>query len=124
MDYLWVGAGGCLGAMARYAVNAWMTRRFGLGMPWGTFAINLSGCFLLGLALAVLDEHMTLPSQLRLALPIGFIGAYTTFSTFEYETLRTLQGGRPSLAIAYLLASVLLGYLAVWLGQASGKLLA
>ncbi len=124
MNYLWVGAGGFLGAVARYAVGGWMTRRFGLGFPYGTFVINISGCFVLGLMLAVLDTRITLPSQLRLLGPVGFVGAYTTFSTFEYETLRSVQQGRSGLAMVYVAFSVVLGYLAAWAGQGTGKLLA
>jgi CrcB protein len=121
MNYVWVGVGGFLGAVARYAVGAWMTRRFGLGFPYGTFVINISGCFILGLLLAVLDTRTALPSQLRLMGPIGFVGAYTTFSTFEYETLRTVQDGRSGLAMVYVLLSVVVGYLAAWLGQSLGR---
>ena len=124
MSYLWVGAGGFLGAVARYAVGGWMTRRLGLAFPYGTFVINVSGCFLLGLLLAVLDARTTLPSSLRLLGPVGFVGAYTTFSTFEYETLRTTQEGHGGLAMLYVLLSVALGYAAAWAGQGTGKLLA
>ena len=124
MSYLWVGAGGFLGAVARYAVGGWMTRRLGLAFPYGTFVINVSGCFLLGLLLAVLDARTTLPSSLRLLGPVGFVGAYTTFSTFEYETLRTTQEGHGGLAMFYVLLSVVLGYAAAWAGQGTGKLLA
>jgi len=123
MNYLWVGAGGFLGAVARYAVGGWMTRRFGLGFPYGTFVINISGCFVLGLMLAVMDTRIALPSQLRLLGPIGFVGAYTTFSTFEYETLRSVQEGRGGLAMVYVALSVVIGYLAAWAGQGTGKLL-
>ena len=123
MNYLWVGAGGFLGAIARYAIGGWMTRLLGLAFPYGTFVINVSGCFLLGLLLSVLDARTSLPSQLRLLGPIGFVGAYTTFSTFEYETLRTAQEGQSGLAMVYVLLSVVLGYAAVWAGQSTGKLL-
>jgi CrcB protein len=84
----------------------------------------VSGCFVLGLLLAVLDAREALPSQLRLLGPIGFVGAYTTFSTFEYETLRTVQEGQGGVAMLYVLLSVVLGYLAAWAGQATGKVLA
>ncbi len=100
-----------------------MTRRFGLAFPYGTFAINISGCFILGLLVAVLDARAELPSQLRLLGPIGFVGAYTTFSTFEYETLRTVQDGQSAVALLYVLLSVVVGYVAAWAGQAMGKML-
>ncbi len=97
--------------------------RFGLAFPYGTFVINMTGCFLLGLLVAVLDVRTNLPSQLRLVGPIGFVGAYTTFSTFEYETLRTVQEGQGGLALLYVLLSVVVGYVAAWMGQALGKLI-
>ena len=123
MKYMWVGLGGCLGAVARYAVGLWIYERLGTRFPTGTFVINMSGCFLIGLVLAVLDARTTLPAAWREAVPIGFIGAYTTFSTFEYETLRAAQQGQSAVAIGYVLSSIVVGFGAVWLGQGVGRLL-
>lgn len=108
---LLVAVGGALGAVARFAVGAGFARRFGTGWPWGTLFINLTGCFLI----AVLTARLTSP-QWRYLLPIGFVGAYTTFSTFEYETMRLVQLGQPAGAIAYVLASNVLGFGAVLFG--------
>jgi CrcB protein len=123
MKYLWVGLGGCLGSVARYAVGLWIYERLGARFPYGTFVINISGCFLIGLVLAVLDARLELPAAWRQAVPIGFIGAYTTFSTFEYETLRAAQQGQSAMAAGYVLASLVVGFAAVWLGQGAGRLL-
>lgn len=119
--YVWVALGGAVGSIARYVVGVWIYSRFGTRFPYGTFVINISGCFIIGLALTVLDAHADLPSAWRLAVPIGFVGAYTTFSTFEYETFRAAQGS-PGTALLYVASSVLIGYLAVWLGVQAGRI--
>lgn len=93
MEYLVIGLGGFLGANARYLVAGWATRRFGAAFPYGTFLINLSGSFLLGLLLAFLRERIFLHPDHFLFFAVGFLGAYTTFSTFTYESLRLLQDG-------------------------------
>jgi fluoride exporter len=124
MKYLWVGLGGALGSIARYVVGLWIYEWLGTRFPYGTFLINISGCFIIGLALTVLDSHMSLPHEWRLAIPIGFVGAYTTFSTFEYETLRAFQHGQSSTAVLYLGLSIVIGFAAVWLGTLTGQLFA
>ncbi len=124
MKYLWVAIGGALGSLARYAVGLWIYERMGTRFPYGTFVINITGCFIIGLALTILDDHFGLPPAWRLAIPIGFVGAYTTFSTFEYETLRAVQHGQSATAILYVVLSVLIGYAAVWLGTIAGRVFA
>jgi CrcB protein len=124
VKYLWVCVGGALGSLARYSLGVWIYDRLGTRFPYGTFAINLSGSFLIGLVLTLLDDHAGLPTALRYAIPIGFIGAYTTFSTFEYESWTAVRAGEPAIALANIALSVVLGYLAVWLGALAGKLFA
>jgi CrcB protein len=124
MKYLWVALGGALGSVARFAVGLWIYERMGTRFPYGTFVINISGCFIIGFALTVLDDRMGLPPQWRLAIPIGFVGAYTTFSTFEYETLRLAHNGQAAFAMLYIVLSVVLGYAAVWLGTLTGRVFA
>lgn len=124
MKYLWVGLGGALGSMARYAAGVWIYERMGTRFPYGTFVINISGCFIIGVVLTVLDSHLSLPHEWRLAVPIGFVGAYTTFSTFEYETLRAFQNGQAATAVLYVGLSVLIGFAAVWVGVVTGRLFA
>jgi len=117
---LLVAVGGALGAVARYLVATAFAQRFGVQWPWGTLFINLSGCLLISLLLGAGSERMA-DSNLRYLLPIGFVGAYTTFSTFEYETMRLFQLGRGAGALAYVAASNVLGFAAVcagaWLGR-------
>jgi CrcB protein len=120
---LWVGAGGFLGASARYWLGAWVQARWGTAFPWATLAINVSGSFLLGLVMAALLERPGAPRapELRLLLAVGFLGAYTTFSTFSYETLALLAAARWARALANALGSLLAGLAAVWLGVFLGR---
>jgi CrcB protein len=124
MKYLWVGLGGALGSIARYAVGLVIYERTGTRFPYGTFVINVSGCFVIGLVLTVLDERLGLSPAWREAVAIGFVGAFTTFSTFEYETLRAVQHGDGATALTYVASSVVLGFAAVWAGATMGKVLA
>jgi CrcB protein len=112
---LLVAAGGALGAVARYLVASAVAQRVGVEWPWGTLLINLSGCLLISLFLGAGAGRIA-DSNLRYLLPIGFVGAYTTFSSYEYEVLRLFELGRAGPALAYVLASNLLGFLAVAAG--------
>jgi fluoride exporter len=122
--YLWVGLGGFAGAIARYALGVWVYDRMGTRFPYGTFVINISGCFLIGAILTVLDARIGVAPAWRLAIPIGFIGAYTTFSTFEFETFRSVQAGQTSTGLLNIALSVIVGYFAVWIGVLVGRALA
>jgi fluoride exporter len=124
MRYLWVGLGGAMGSIARYLVGLLVYERMGTRFPYGTFVINISGCFVIGLVLTVLDDRLGLSPAWREALAIGFVGAFTTFSTFEYETLRAVQHGQAATALTYVVSSVVLGFVAVWAGATVGKVLA
>ena len=116
-ELLLVGLGGGLGALSRYGLGLLMVRWLGTGFPWATLFINLSGCLLIGMALgAGPGPSGFLSRELRLFGVIGFLGAFTTFSTFGYETIALLQAGKPALAVAYVLASVILGLAGVALG--------
>lgn len=114
-QYVLIALGGALGALARYSVGAWLTNRYPLTtFPIGTFVINISGSFLIGFVLQLLAERVLHSPNWRPFFTIGFVGAYTTFSTFEYETA---QLGSSFQALLNLLGSVLFGYLAVWIGM-------
>ena len=116
-DVLLVGFGGALGALGRYGLGLLIVRWFGTGFPWATLAINLIGCLIIGMAMgAGPGPAGFLSRDLRLLGVVGFLGAFTTFSTFGYETISLLQGGKPALAVAYVLSSVILGLGAVALG--------
>lgn len=118
---LLVGVGGFAGAVTRYLVDGRITAWTGGTMPWGTFAINISGSFLLGLLFALVTERAALPAEVRAPLMIGFLGAYTTFSTLALESWRMLEDGAWLLASANLLGSVLIGLIAVVAGVALGR---
>jgi len=120
LKYLVVGVGGFLGAIARYLLGNYIGSRYGVRFPYGTFVINMSGCFLIGLILPLL-ARTTASQYWRYLIPIGFIGAYTTFSTFEYETLRAVQDGQALTGLLNVALSVIVGFVAVWAGAAIGR---
>ncbi len=119
-EMVWVGLGGFLGAIARYLFGLWIAARFGTAFPYGTFVINISGSFVLGIIMGLLDAHVLAPA-VRLSLAIGLIGAYTTFSTFTYETLRLIEDGSVLLATTNVVGSVVVGLLVAVLGLAAGR---
>lgn len=121
MTYLVIGAGGFLGAIARYMVSAWIGQRWGRGFPLGTFLINVSGSFLIGLFMTLMTDRFTENPQWRMFLVIGFLGAYTTFSTFEYETGALVRDGEWLYASLNVIGSVLAGFIALKLGDAIAK---
>jgi CrcB protein len=120
-NYLIVGLGGFLGAVARFWVAEYVAQRMGTRFPYGTFVINCSGSFAIGVVMTVLDHYAHWTPNWRYLLPIGFIGAYTTFSTFEFETLQSMQQGQFALAAANLALSVVLGFACVYAGVVTGK---
>jgi CrcB protein len=122
VEYLVIGLGGFLGANARYLVAGWAARRFGITFPYGTFLTNISGSFILGLFLAFLQDRAFIHPNYRLFLAIGFWGAYTTFSTFTYESLRLVQDGNLLLGFINVLGSTIVGVLGAFLGFALGGL--
>lgn len=118
-----VGAGGFLGAIARYLVGGWVQQRWGASFPYGTLVINVSGSFVLGL-FATLALRFGWNDEWRLLIAIGLIGAYTTFSTFEYETLRLIAEGRQyGAALLNVFGSVVAGFGAACLGVVAARLL-
>src|SRR5215210_1088015 len=115
MSLLYVALGGAIGAAARYLAGLWIAAYLGAGFPWGTFFVNVTGSFLIGIVL-VLVERGTLPAEARLFLAVGILGGYTTFSTFSYETLRLLAAGDAGGVLLNALGQLLIGLLAVYLG--------
>ena len=105
MEAVWIGIGGALGANARYLVGRLAVERFGGGFPYGTLAANLTGCLLIGVAMAVLSERGITNQTWRLLLVVGVLGGYTTFSSFAYESVTLLEQGRIARLAAYLLLS-------------------
>ncbi len=114
--YFFIAIGGSLGAIARYWVGAAIADRMGTKFPYGTFVINITACLIIGFSLVFLDRRTELSPAWRFLIPVGFIGAYSTFSTFEWETFTTLQTGAFFLAALYVALSFFLGLIAVWCG--------
>ncbi len=122
MQLLLVGLGGFAGAVLRWAVDGWISERNPTAFPFGTLFINLTGSFVLGVLFALVVERNVLPADVRLPLMVGFLGAYTTFSTFMLESWRLVETGAYGLAAANLVGSVALGLVAVVAGLAVGRL--
>jgi CrcB protein len=116
--YLAVAAGGALGAVARYFLGGTVLSRVASPFPTATFVINVTGSFILGFFLTMVTERAEFSPHLRLAVAVGFVGAYTTFSTFEYETLRLSEERGMALALLNVILSVVVGFAAVWGGMA------
>jgi len=116
-----VGVGGCLGSILRFWLGTYIGNRMGTRFPYGTFVINVTGSFLIGVVYALMTARTQWSPNWRYLIPIGFIGGYTTFSSFEYETLLTLQDGRVGLGLLYVALSVVLGLIAVWGGVVAGR---
>lgn len=121
MNYLMVGIGGFTGALARYAVGMWIGQRWGRSFPLGTLFVNVSGSFLIGLLMPLLTERFIVNPQWRLLLIVGFLGSYTTFSTFEYETGALLKDGEWMYAALNIVLSVMVGFLGLKLGETAAK---
>ena len=121
--YLVVLAGAGLGGLARYVAGTWIMAKYGGRFPLGTFVINITGAFLIGVLMTLLTERFHPHPNWRLFLVVGILGGYTTFSSFEYETYQAVRDGERWLGLLYVAGSVMLGYLGVWLGTllAGGK---
>ncbi len=118
-----VGLGGFVGANVRYWLGAWIDAQFGLRFPLGTFIINLTGSLLLGFVATLAVERALVDPRWRLAIAIGFVGAYTTFSTFTYESVKLLEAGAYGLAALNVFGSAALGLIGAGLGIALARAL-
>jgi len=118
-----IGIAGALGALARYGLDGVVARRFSSPFPWGTFVVNVSGSFLLGVTVALLGDRLAVAPWLRATVAIGFLGAYTTFSTLSLESYRLLETRSYALAGANLVGSVTAGLVALYGGVVLGRAL-
>ncbi len=124
MRWLILFAGGGLGAVLRFGLALWIDARMTSSFPWGIWVVNLSGCFAIGLAVTLADEHRLLTPTLRLFLVAGVLGGFTTFSTFSLEAWQLVEDGLAGLALAYVAASLIGCLAAVVLGVLGGRALA
>ena len=116
--YVLIALGGGLGSILRYWVGSTVGGRMGVRFPFGTLVVNLTACFLIGFALTWFGERAEVSPAWRYMVAVGFIGAYSTFSSYEWETLSTLRSGAFALGALYALGSMVLGLGAVWCGAA------
>ncbi len=118
---LGIAIAGAAGALARYGVEGVVSNRSPGAFPWGTFVVNMSGSFALGVLFVLLTERFTVDPWLRSTLMIGFLGAYTTFSTLSLESYRLLEDGAVGLALVNTFGSMAAGLAAVYLGVVAGR---
>lgn len=121
--YLYIAIGGALGSIARFWVGSSVASRMGIRFPYGTLIVNLTACVIIGFSMTYLGRRAELSPAWRFLIPIGFIGAYSTFSTYEWETLSNLRSGAFGIAALYAVGSFVLGLAAVWGGSALGELI-
>lgn len=121
MKYLVVFTGGGIGAALRYWLQGVVYNRTGAGFPYGTFAVNVLGCFVIGLLMASLEERFLTAPSLRLFLTIGVLGGFTTMSSFSYETLSLVREGQFTLSMANVGLSIFCCLSATWAGMQIGK---
>jgi len=121
MRYLMVGIGGAVGSVLRFWIGSYVGGRLGSRFPYGTFVVNITGSFLIGMILTILAEKTQWSDNWRYLIPIGLIGGYTTFSAFEYETFRLFQDGQILGAGLNVGLSVVVGFIGVWAGAIAAR---
>ncbi len=121
--YFLIAVGGSLGAIARYWVGSTISGRMGTRFPYGTFVVNITACLIIGFSLVFLGRRTEINPAWRFLIPVGFIGAYSTFSTFEWETFSSLQTGAFFIAALNVVLSITLGLVAVWCGVLIARIL-
>jgi CrcB protein len=119
--YLIVALGGAVGSMLRFWAGGYVSSRLGTRFPYGTFVINITASFLIGFIMTLLAERTHWSPNWRYLIPIGFLGGYSTFSSFEYETFRVFQDGEFLIAGMNIALSVAVGLFSVWVGVISGR---
>lgn len=124
LEVLCVALGGVLGTLLRYGVGIGSGRLLGDAFPYGTLAVNLVGCFLMGLAGYFTHKTHAVPPYMVTAMTVGFLGGLTTFSAFGNETFRHFEAGRPTIALVNVAANLGLGLLAIWAGNLAARTLA
>lgn len=121
--YFYIALGGALGALSRSVLSTWVYERANSYFPWGTFAVNILGCYILGFVYMLGADKLAISSNIRIFLTVGFLGAFTTFSTFSLETFYIFKSGEIRVALLNILGSMVFGLIAVLLGISSAAYL-
>ena len=122
MVYLWLAIGGACGTISRYTVSGWVAERYP-SFPWGTFTVTVVGALVIGFFLTLAEERFLISPQLRVFVATGFLGGFTTFSTFSWETMALLRDGAVVPAFGNAAGSLLTGLIAVYLGIVLARLI-
>ena len=117
----WLALAGALGTLTRYAISGWTQRLAGESFPWGTLAVNMAGCFLFGFVWALAEDRLVISGETRFLILTGFMGAFTTFSTYAFETADQLRESQWLLATANVAAQTVGGLVLVLAGLALGR---
>jgi len=120
MNVLLVAAGGGIGAVLRYLIGIFLAVRLGPDFPWGTFFVNVTGSFLIGIVLALVEDGILSP-EARLFLAVGILGGYTTFSTYSYEAVQLMANGEELKTLMYIFGQVFACFLGAYLGLIGGR---
>jgi len=123
MKILLIAMAGAVGTLARYWIGGLVQRSAGSGFPWGTFAVNMAGCFLFGLVWSLAEERMVISAEARVVVLVGFMGALTTFSSFIFETGTLMRDSQWALAFGNIALENITGLVLLFLGFAAGRLL-
>ncbi|MBI4665630.1 MAG: fluoride efflux transporter CrcB [Nitrospinae bacterium] len=121
-QYMAVALGGAIGSSLRYFVSGAVYEKFGAAFPYGTLAVNIIGCFFIGLLMEMAEARFTMPPQIKLLLTVGVLGGFTTFSTFSFETLALMRDGMAMKAAVNIIGTVAICLTASWAGMVAGRI--
>lgn len=122
-EILAVAVGGSVGAVSRYLISQYMAAKFGASLPYGTLAVNVVGCLIIGAFMTLATEKFIISPYWRLIVVVGFIGGLTTFSSFSYETLKLLENSSLGYALSNVIFNLIFGFSATWLGIVLARML-